>query len=37
MFYFIWGIFGFLFYDHEIKFKVKEKELTVISVEKRTR
>ena len=30
-------IFGFLFYDHEIKFKVKEKELTVISVEKRTR
>jgi hypothetical protein len=30
-------IFGFLFYDHEIKFKVKEKELTVISVEKRTK
>ena len=29
-------VFGFVFYGHEIKFKVKEKELTVISVEKRT-
>ena len=30
-------IFGFLFCDREIKFKVKEKELTVVSVEKRNK